>query len=194
MTRAGAKPVLISDAASVQPTAEERWTQLFGTTPPNRPSGLVEQTVAWRDQALVGGDIPPHIQRDLKVALGQVRASRDKRIDLRPSAVTALVDPKTDARCVVSGPRPSVTCAPASSAAASLPSASSQLLVGTRLVKAHAGKTHVVEVTSDGMLYEGELFSSLSAVAKAITGTHWNGLLFFGLRTRKVYDRKKRRG
>ena len=87
-----------------------------------------------------------------------------------------------------------MTCAPPPSTAASLPPASSQLLVGTRLVKAHTGKTHVVEVTGEGMLYEGELFSSLSAVAKAITGTHWNGLLFFGLRTRKVYDRKKRHG
>lgn len=73
-----------------------------------------------------------------------------------------------------------------------LPPASSQLLIGARLVKAYDGKTHVVEVTAQGMLYEGQLFGSLSAVAKRITGTHWNGLLFFGLRKRKHYDRKKR--
>jgi hypothetical protein len=65
---------------------------------------------------------------------------------------------------------------------ASLPPASSQLTPGTRLVKAYGGRNHVVEVTDAGMLYEGQLFRSLSAVAKAITGTHWNGLLFFGLR------------
>ena len=76
----------------------------------------------------------------------------------------------------------------------SLPPASSQLLVGNRLVKAHGGETHVVEVIANGMLYRGKRYASLSAVAKAITGTHWNGLLFFGLRARKVYDRKKRHG
>lgn len=71
-----------------------------------------------------------------------------------------------------------------------MPPAASQLLPGTRLVKAYGGKTHVVEVAKGGMLYEGQLYASLSAVAKVITGTHWNGLLFFGLRKRKVYPAK----
>jgi len=71
--------------------------------------------------------------------------------------------------------------------AAPLPTASSQLTVGARLVKVHGGVTHVVDVTADGMRYDGRLFGSLSAVAKHITGTHWNGLLFFGLRRRKVH-------
>jgi hypothetical protein len=74
---------------------------------------------------------------------------------------------------------------------ASLPPASSQLVPGTKLVKTYGGETHVVEVTRDGLLYEGETYRSLSAVAKHITGTHWNGLLFFGLRRRKTYPAKR---
>ena len=61
---------------------------------------------------------------------------------------------------------------------------------GTRLVKAHGGRNHVVEVTEAGFVYDGATFTSLSAIAKHITGTHWNGLLFFGLRRRKTYPVK----
>ena len=34
-----------------------------------------------------------------------------------------------------------------------------------------------------GFEYDGEVYRSLSAVAKAVTGSHWNGHLFFGLTT-----------
>jgi hypothetical protein len=50
----------------------------------------------------------------------------------------------------------------------------------------------VVQVETDGFRYEGASFPSLSAVAKHITGTHWNGLLFFGLRKRRTYPAKPR--
>lgn len=193
MKRAGAKPVLISDAASAQRTAEERWAELFGTTPPRRPAGLVEQSVAWHERALAEGDIPPHIRRDLQVALGQVRASRDKRNGDTTPRQTTTCAPQSHTKCVDLNERPVKICAPCVKIT-SLPPASSQLLVGTRLVKGHGGETHVVEVTAKGMLHRGKRYGSLSAVAKAITGTHWNGLLFFGLRTRKTYDRKKRHG
>ena len=61
-------------------------------------------------------------------------------------------------------------------------------------MKSHGGRNHVVEVTATGFTYEGQLFGSLSAVAKHITGTHWNGLLFFGLRRRKTYPAKVAHG
>jgi hypothetical protein len=41
-----------------------------------------------------------------------------------------------------------------------------------------------VKVLADGFEYERETYRSLSAVAKAVTGSHWNGLLFFGLATK----------
>lgn len=74
-----------------------------------------------------------------------------------------------------------------------LPPAASQLLPGSQLIKVHGGRNHIVAVEAEGFRYEGELFSSLSAIAKHITGTHWNGLLFFGLRKRRSYPPKPRR-
>ncbi len=52
---------------------------------------------------------------------------------------------------------------------------------GTALLKTYKGQRVVVEVLHDGFSYEGQVFRSLSAVARAITGTHWNGWAFFGL-------------
>ncbi len=58
-------------------------------------------------------------------------------------------------------------------------------LAGTRLVREHAGVEHVVTVLADGFEWEGRPYRSLSAIARAITGTRWNGWTFFGLRTRR---------
>lgn len=52
---------------------------------------------------------------------------------------------------------------------------------GARLVREWNGVSHVVDVTDDGVMWNGRSFLSLSAVAKAITGAHWSGPRFFGL-------------
>ncbi len=54
---------------------------------------------------------------------------------------------------------------------------------GTRLVREHAGVKHVVTVLPDGFEWEGRPYRSLSAIARAITGTRWNGWTFFGLKS-----------
>jgi len=54
--------------------------------------------------------------------------------------------------------------------------------MGTVLVKEYDGIEHRVRVLADGLDYNGQKFKSLSAIAKQITGTHWNGPMFFGLR------------
>lgn len=56
-----------------------------------------------------------------------------------------------------------------------------RLRPGTRLVRAYQGKTHTVEVVADGFAWNGQKFRSLSAIAKAISGTNWSGAAFFGL-------------
>jgi hypothetical protein len=56
-------------------------------------------------------------------------------------------------------------------------------LAGTRLVREWQGVEHHVTVLADGFEYQGRKYLSLSAIARAITGTRWNGPLFFGLRT-----------
>ena len=55
-------------------------------------------------------------------------------------------------------------------------------IAGTRLVREWNGERHEVTVACKGYEYRGRLFKSLSAVARAITGTRWNGPAFFGLR------------
>ena len=55
-------------------------------------------------------------------------------------------------------------------------------VVGTRLVREWNGAEHTVTVMRDGFDWQGQKLKSLSAAAKAITGTQWNGYRFFGLR------------
>jgi hypothetical protein len=56
--------------------------------------------------------------------------------------------------------------------------------VGTRLIREYQGFAYTVTVLQDGFEYEGRPYRSLSAIARAITGTRWNGWTFFGLRGR----------
>jgi hypothetical protein len=53
---------------------------------------------------------------------------------------------------------------------------------GTIITRDWRGVRHQVEAAADGFLYDGKLWNSLSEVARAITGTRWNGPRFFGLR------------
>lgn len=52
---------------------------------------------------------------------------------------------------------------------------------GTRLVREWNGHEHVVDVMTDGYLWNGKRWRSLSAVAKEITGAKWSGPRFFGV-------------
>jgi hypothetical protein len=54
-------------------------------------------------------------------------------------------------------------------------------VAGTRLVRVWDGRRHEVTVTVTGFEFEGRPYRSLSAIANAITGGHWNGNVFFGL-------------
>ena len=62
--------------------------------------------------------------------------------------------------------------------------ADDRLIAGTRLIREYQGVEHAVTVLVDGFEYEGRPYRSLSAIARAITGTRWNGWTFFGLRGR----------
>ena len=110
---------------------------------------------AWSD--LVGSRVPkglsqPFLRRFLAF---EVQARRGG--GLPKELVTALT--KKDLR------RTTAKCAP-----------------GGRLLREWNGVTHVVEVTSEGYLWNGRSHRSLSAIARAITGARWSGPRFFGLR------------
>jgi hypothetical protein len=55
-------------------------------------------------------------------------------------------------------------------------------IAGTRLIREWKGIEHSVTVRQEDFEYQGHPYKSLSAIARNITGTRWNGLLFFGLR------------
>ena len=54
---------------------------------------------------------------------------------------------------------------------------------GTRLIRDYQGVEHCVTVRDNDFEYQGRPYKSLSAIARAITGTQWNGVVFFGLRS-----------
>ncbi len=61
---------------------------------------------------------------------------------------------------------------------------SSELKPGVRLVKNYKGEHHSVLVCMDGFEYRDKHYGSLSEIATLITGTRWNGWVFFGLKKR----------
>ncbi len=62
-------------------------------------------------------------------------------------------------------------------------------IAGTRMIREWNGVEHAVTVLRDGFEFEGRRYKSLSAIARAITGTRWNGWRFFGLRGIRRDDR-----
>ena len=63
---------------------------------------------------------------------------------------------------------------------------------GTRLLRDWRGQRYEVIVQDDGFLYDGRKYRSLSAIARAITGSYWSGNRFFGLTTTTTKQGKKR--
>ena len=66
-----------------------------------------------------------------------------------------------------------------------------QIKVGTRLRRLYQGKAHEVTTVADGYVYESTRYGSLSEIARLITGTRWNGKVFFGLKTASDCSRKR---
>ena len=58
-------------------------------------------------------------------------------------------------------------------------------IAGTRLIREWQGVEHTVTVLQDGYEWQGRPYRSLSAIARAITGTRWNGWVFFGLKNQR---------
>ncbi len=67
--------------------------------------------------------------------------------------------------------------------------------VGTRLRRLWQGKVHEITTVQDGWIYDGSKYRSLSEIARLITGTRWNGRLFFGIKSAaaNAHNKLKRR-
>jgi len=113
---------------------------------------------------------PPHrVSRELLTRAVAYRIQEQARGGLKPSTRRLLVRLGNDAR---GGQPPKFEpTAPASA--------------GMVLVRDWHGVAHEVRVLDQGVLYKRKRYGSLTEVAKLITGAHWNGPRFFGLRSKR---------
>jgi hypothetical protein len=140
----------------------ERYAEVFGeaTTTGNR-TWLIRR-IAWRIQANAEGDLSERAR--------QRAAELARDADLR---ITAPKEKPAVLPMTRGGTR-----------AGTLPRERQDDRLpppGTVLTRKYKGGTVQVKVLASGFEYDGEVYGSLSAVAKAVTGSHCNGFLFFGL-------------
>jgi hypothetical protein len=137
-----------------------------------RDLGLQGLRARWRTSA--GHDAPPHLARHFLFAMLAYRLQAETMGDLDAATVRFLKH---------------VDLAPSKQAAVPLTQAferrTRKLSPGTVLTRAWSGSHHRVTVLDRGFVWEGRTYRSLSEIAKAITGTKWNGPRFFGLRDKK---------
>ena len=138
---------------------QARHAELFGETTTARHKTWLIKRLAWRIQALADGDLSERArQRATELA-------RDADLRLQP---------------------PQGTTATALHGGGQLPVGRGSLNhrlppPGTTLSRLYKGQILQVQVLEQGFAFNGQVYRSLSAVAKAITGAHYNGYLFFRL-------------
>lgn len=128
-----------------------------------RSLGPGELRQEWR--RLYGG-VAPRISRDLLVLAIGYRIQEIEQGGLgkatRRKLLTIAKTLRTSGRVVAT---PSLSLKP-----------------GARLIREWGGRTHTVTVTEDGFEYGGMSYPSLTTIARTITGAHWSGPRFFGLK------------
>lgn len=140
----------------------ERYREVFGEEPRTTQRQQLIRRIGWKLQALSQGDISDSARRR---AL-QIAQDKEQGIHLPSSMVP-------------------VARARRSAADARLPAP------GTELRRQYRDRVVVAKVLIDGFEYEDRHYSSLSAIARAATGTRWNGWLFFGLAGAQAEQERK---
>jgi hypothetical protein len=138
---------------------QKKFAEVCGEQPRGRNKVWLIKRIAWRLQANAEGG-------------------------LSDRALRRAMELANDADLRLTAPRPSKNkpAAKQGEVPAPIPSLDNRLpMPGTLLTRKYKGRTIQVMVLADGFQFEGEQYKSLSAVAKAITGAHWNGYHFFGL-------------
>jgi len=138
---------------------QARHAELFGETTTARHKTWLIKRLAWRIQALAEGDLSERAHHRA------AELARDADLRLQPP------QPTTAAAL----PRDSQAPNGRGSANHRLPPP------GTILTRPYKGQILQVQVLEQGFAFNGQVYRSLSAVAKAITGAHYNGYLFFRL-------------
>jgi len=146
----------------------DRYAELFGEPTRSRHRGYLIRKIAWKLQTLAEGDLSERARR---------RAE-----ELAQGSELRLMPPRKRPTKKMAAPQETP-------ADPRLPSPSNTI------VRRYKGRLLEVLVLSEGFEFEGQRYPSLSAVAKAITGSHINGYRFFRLtsgRRREAGDRRKR--
>jgi hypothetical protein len=151
---------IVTEVATLQRLSvgqlRQRFAELFGeATQASNRTWLIKR-IAWRMQALAEGDLSERARRRA------AELARDTDLRLNP--------PQRQATAATATPEPVPMPAPVDPR---LPAP------GTILTRPYKGQLMQVQVLTDGFAYAGRVYPSLSAVAKAITGSHCNGFLFF---------------
>ncbi len=163
MTESVARKVRVLKKMTVT-QLRERYIEVFGEETRSRHKDYLWKRIAWRLQVLTEGDISEVArQRALDLACdADLRTTAPKEFWEEPPAptepvrtVTGPLNIKTDQRLPISG---------------------------TELIRRYKGRDIIVTVLEDGFFYEGQRYRSLSAIAKEVTGTNWNGFDFFGMK------------
>ena len=140
---------------------QEKYAEVFGEQPRSRNKRWLVKRIAWRMQANEEGELSERARR--------------RAAELANDADLRVTAPRWPKREPSDGDR-TVTKPVSFADDSRLP------LPGSVITRQYKGQTLQVKVLSDGFEFEGEVYKSLSSVAKEITGSHWNGYHFFGLR------------
>lgn len=143
----------------------DEWQQIYKSPAPRITSDLLARGIAWQLQERALGGITPSAARELKRLAAARAASAD--------AASAMAYDHPGADAGVSGVSAART-APLTNA--------SDLRPGTTLMRSWGDRSWSVLVTETGLVFEGRHYDSLSKIAREITGAHWSGPRFFGLR------------
>jgi hypothetical protein len=135
---------------------KQRFAELFGEAPHTSNRTWLVRRIAWRLQALAEGDLSERARR--------------RAAELANDADLRLNPPKDRPPAPPQPPGPAPT-----------PVDSRLPPPGTLLTRRYKGQDLHVQVLADGFAFAGAVYPSLSAVAKAITGSHCNGFSFFRL-------------
>ncbi len=136
----------------------QKFAEVHGESTNSRHKVWLIKRIAWRMQANIEGDLSERARRrameiandaDIRMMPPRERKPREAV----PATKTVVVE-------VDSKPTRSLT-------------------VGQSLQRLYKGQNIVVLVRGDGFEWEGQKYKSLTAVAKAVTGKHWNGFNFF---------------
>ncbi len=134
-----------------------RYAEVFGEETPAHNQAWLVKRIAWRLQALAEGDLSERARR----RAAELANDADLRMNPPVFKTAAVAEETTQARVLRFQPDDR------------LPPP------GTVITRKYKGGVLQVKVLPHGFEYEGEVYGSLSAVAKVITGSHCNGFLFF---------------